>query len=219
MIAKIKHFFTFIRKEKLQSFFAFAYYVFVIAMFLEIDLPLPLDIINFIIQFIIGWYICDWLDKSFVITIEKLEKNIIKEIKKIANEILMFVPIFIISIFITSFIMVGEPANQTSIAESFFISPIFNSIMIIIIGPITEEIIFRFLPYKFIKNKTLYIIVSTVIFAAMHVVNDANPFYYIWFYMLRPLYYGYRYYETKDIWVPISLHSFNNLISILFLIL
>lgn len=91
--------------------------------------------------------------------------------------------------------------------------------MKIIIGPIIEEFIFRFLPYRFIKNKILYVIVSTVIFAGMHVLNDPNPFYYIWFYMMRPLYYGYRYHKTKDILVPISMHSLNNLFDVLLFVL
>lgn len=56
---------------------------------------------------------------------------------------------------------------------------------------------------------------SAFIFAGMHVLNDPNPFYYIWFYMMNPLYYGYRYYETQDILVPISMHSLHNLIAAL----
>ena len=131
----------------------------------------------------------------------------------------MFIPIFIITICITSFIMVGQSANQTSIDESFYEAPIFNSILAIIIGPIIEEWIFRFLPSKFINNRTLYIIVSTVIFATMHVIDDPNAFYYIWFYMMRPLYYAYRYHKTKDILVPISMHSLNNLVATLLFVI
>ena len=131
----------------------------------------------------------------------------------------MFIPILLISDCVISFIMVGQPANQTSLDKAFYEAPIFNSILSIIIGPIIEEFIFRFLPYRFIKNKTLYIIVSTVVFAAMHVVNDPNPFYYIWFYMMRPLYYGYRYHKTKDILVPLSMHSLNNLVATLLFVL
>ena len=108
--------------------------------------------------------------------------------------------------------MVGQPANQTNIEQTFLEELILNSIMAIIVGPIIEEFIFRFLPSRFIKNKILYVIVSTVVFAAMHVLDDPNPFYYIWFYIIRACYYGYSYYKTKDILVPISIHSFNNFI-------
>lgn len=224
MNTKIGRFFTFIMKEKTRNFFAFAFYVFFIVMFIEIDLPLALEIICCIVVLSITPFVCtvymsEWMDKMYERNRGKLGKNIIQEIKKIAKEILMFIPILLISDCIISFTMVGQPANQTSIEQSFYEAPIFNSIFAIIIGPIIEEFIFRFLPYRFIKNKTLYIIVSTVVFAAMHVISDPNPFYYIWFYMMRPLYYGYRYHKTKDILVPISMHSLNNLVATLLFVL
>ena len=93
--------------------------------------------------------------------------------------------------------------------------PILKSMLSIIIAPIIEEFVFRLLPHRFIKSPIIYVVISTVVFAAMHVINDPNPFYYIWFYMMGPLYYGYRYHKTKDILVPISMHSFNNLIATL----
>ena len=111
--------------------------------------------------------------------------------------------------------MVGQPENQAVLDMVFYEAPIFNSILSFIIAPIVEEFIFRFLPYRFIKNGNLYIIVSTVVFAAMHVINDSNPFYYIWFYMMKPWYYGYRYHKTRDIFVPLSMHILNNLIATL----
>lgn len=150
--------------------------------------------------------------------IEKPEKNIIKEVKKIAKEIIMSIPILLIDGLITSYIIIGESTNQTSVIESFYKSPVFSAIDVTIIAPIIEEVIFRLLPYKFIKNKGLYIIVSAVVFAAMHVISDPNPFYYIWSYMIISLYLGYRYYKTKDIRVTIAIHSFSNLIATLILI-
>lgn len=220
MNTKIGRFFTFIMKEKTRKVFAFTFYVCFIVMFMEINLPLALEIICFIFLMFITLfgctvYISEWMDKMYDKNRGKLGKNIIQEIKKIAKEILIFIPILIMTQCITSFIMVEQPANQTSLEQSFYEAPIFNSVFAIIIGPIIEEFLFRFLPYKFIKNKNLYIIVSTIVFAAMHVVNDPNPFYYIWFYMMRPLYYGYRYHKTNDILVPITMHSLNNLVATL----
>ncbi len=223
MNTKIERFFTFIMKEKTRKAFAFTFYVYFIVMLMEITLPLALEIICFIVLMFITLFGCtmymsEWIDKMYERNRGKLGKNIINEIKKIGKEILMFIPILLISYCVTSFIMVGQSANQTSLYNSFYKAPILNSILIIIIGPIMEEFIFRFLPYNFIKNRTLYIIVSAVVFAAMHVINDPNPFYYIWFYMMRPLYYGYRYHKTKDILVPFSMHSLNNLIATLLLL-
>ena len=220
MNTKIWRFFTFIMKEKTRKVFAFTFYVCFIVMSMEINLPLALEIICFIFLMFItlfGYtvYMSEWMDKMYDKNRGKLGKNIIQEIKKIAKEILIFIPILIMTQCITSFIRVEQPANQTSLEQSFYEAPIFNSVFAIIIVPIIEEFLFRFLPYKFIKNKNLYIIVSTIVFAAMHVVNDPNPFYYIWFYMMRPLYYGYRYHKTNDILVPITMHSLNNLVATL----
>lgn len=131
---------------------------------------------------------------------------------------LKFIPIWLVSCLVATLFSIGEVANEKRLHELFYEGPIFYSIYIIIIGPIIEEFIFRFLPYRFIKNKVLYIIVSSIVFATMHVLEDTNPFYHIWIYMMRPLYYGYRYHKTKDLWVTISMHSFNNLIGILSLI-
>lgn len=224
MISKIERLFTFILNPKTRKFCASISYIWLIAIFMNIDFPFVLEIICIItlviiLLFGVTLYFIEWLEKKYEQNKGKLGKNIILEIKKIGKEILMFIPILFISNCITSFIMIGKPENERYIEEVFGKSPIFYSICIIIIGPIIEEFIFRFLPARFITNKTLYIIISAVVFAAMHVVHDSNPLYYFWFYLLRPLFYGYRYYETQDIWVPISMHSFNNLTAILPLML
>jgi len=223
MNTKIERFFEFILKEKTRNFLAFVFYILFIVTLTQIGLPLILEIICSIVLLFIALlgctiYMNDWTDKLFEKTKGKLGKVIIEEFKKISKEIFMFIPILLISKCITSFILVGQPANQIAIEESFSKSPIFVSISAIIIAPIMEEFVFRLIPYRFIKNKTLYVIISSIIFAAMHVVNDTNPFYYIWFYMIRSLYYGYRYHKTKDILVPITMHSLNNLISTLLLV-
>lgn len=215
----IKRFLTFVLKENTRNFFAFIYFVTLMVWLLEIKLPRTLETIGFIFHIIImiiggTVYLTEWLDKTFEKNYGKLRKNMWEEAKKIFKEIIMFIPVMIISICISG-LFVGKPANQISIEESFKESPIFDSIICIIIGPMLEEFIFRFLPYRFIKNKPLYIVISTVIFASMHILNDPNPFYYVWLYMIRSSYYAYRYHKTHDIWVSISMHSFNNLIATL----
>ena len=218
MDTKVERFFEFIKKDKTKNSLAFAFYILFIIT-ISIDLPLILGFIcstSAIIVAILGCfiYMIDFIEKKvFEQREEKMVERIKIEVKKIIKEIVMFIPVLLISIYTISFLMVGEPINESNINESFYHAPILNSIFIIIIGPIIEEYIFRVLPYKFIKNKIAYMVVSTVVFAAMHVVSDTNPFNYIWFYMIRPFYYSYRYQKTEDIWVTISLHSFSNLIA------
>ena len=222
---KIVRFKSFLEKEKTRKFFAFLsflFYVIIISICLNFDWPFVLDVICFIFFISIGllvflFYYLNWIIKRF----ERKEnhKNILQNIKTIFREVLMFIPILIIVNLISSFIMIGKPTNQTAIYEELYKAPILYSINVILIGPIMEELIFRFLPYKFIRNEKMYIIVSSVIFAALHVVNDINPFYYIWCYLPTSLWYGYRYCKTKNILATISIHSFNNLFAIVLYLL
>lgn len=211
-------FYTFVSKEKTRKFLAFIYYALCIITLTKVNLPpavksICMYLLVIVSVFELPIYTVEWMDKI------RKENSIIKELKKIGKEILMFIPFYLISALIITFFAVDKPANQTEIESTFYKSSISKLIFVIILAPIIEEFIFRFLPAKFIKDKYLYIAVSSFIFAGMHVFGDPNPFYYIKFYIPISCYYGYRYYQTKDILVSISLHSFHNLIAMLTLIL
>lgn len=211
-------FYTFVSKEKTRKFLAFIYYALCIITLTKVNLPpavksICMYLLVIVSVFELPIYTVEWMDKI------RKENSIIKELKKIGKEILMFIPFYLISALIITFFAVDKPANQTEIESTLYKSSISKLIFVIILAPIIEEFIFRFLPAKFIKDKYLYIAVSSFIFAGMHVFGDPNPFYYIKFYIPISCYYGYRYYQTKDILVSISLHSFHNLIAMLTLIL
>ncbi|MDE5830888.1 MAG: CPBP family intramembrane metalloprotease, partial [Clostridia bacterium] len=174
-----------------------------------------LIVLTFILCPVIIIYMTIWFNEKVE---KKLGKNIIQTIKRLTKEIAMFILFLLISTFIISFIFIGKPANQTSV-DAFGATSISNMMIIIFMGPIFEEFVFRLLPYKFIKNKTLYITISAFLFAGIHVINDPNPLYYIWCYMPNALYFSYRYHKTNDLIVTISIHSLNNLLSMLPVIL
>lgn len=219
MSEKKARFFTQLEKSKAMNVAAFILYFLFIFTSIKTNLPLVLQIPITIVQlliFIVFYIIflsnlCNKLTNN----IDTLFHEIWKKIKKIVKEILMYIPFSMLSTFILSFIVVGESNNQTSVVESFNQSPIFYAIIIVIIGPILEEFIFRYLPYKFIKNKILYVIISSFIFAWMHVFDDPKAFYYILAYLPDSLYFGYRYYKTKDLAVTFSIHSFGNLVAVI----
>ena len=142
-----------------------------------------------------------------------------REIKKIIPEIKRYIPVLIISAFIYEVIIVGEPVNQIEITEMFYHNPFLYTLLLVIAGPLIEEFLCRVIPYQFIKNKVLYIVISGFVFAAGHVVGDPKASYYILAYLIESFYFGYRYYETKDIWVTFSLHSFANFIAVIPLII
>jgi len=210
----------FLKDDKTKSIFAFLFFVWSVVNFTDLPnkMPVPVRAIWFYLNIAgIGFYSKMWGDKIF----DRLEavrgnvkKVIKKEAKKIGREILLFIPIEVILGVITYNIMKGAPQNQIGLEELFWKNPISIAFLSIFIAPFIEEVTFRFLPRCFIKNGIIYVIFATVTFAAMHVIEDSNWFYYIWFYSVRPLWYSYRYYKTKDICIPIALHSFNNVVAI-----
>jgi len=218
MKVKLALFIEFLMREKVRRCIAFFSYILCIYFLVGVnDLPVVLQIIIVcILELVYMIYLPIHIVEKSVF---EQKQTRIEKTKKIVKEIIMFIPILLISYCVTNFIMIGQPVNEISLNNEFYEAPIYNSILLIIMGPIMEEYIFRYLPYKFIKNKILYVVVSTVVFAAMHVTKDPKWFYYIWFYMLRAWYYGYRYYKTKDLLVPICMHSFNNLVSTILFVL
>ncbi|MBR0428313.1 MAG: CPBP family intramembrane metalloprotease [Clostridia bacterium] len=214
MDMEMKRFIEFWKKDKNKEVVAFLFYVIYIISIIATDLPLALNIL-------IGSIICIGTALAEIKIIFYLDNKFDpkKDLKIIGKEILMYIPIWLIVSFIISFIMVGKPENQSSIEDMFFRSPAFYSLMIIVVGPITEEFVFRFLPHIFIKNQFWFILFSTIIFSAMHVVHDTKAFYYIWFYILDSWYFAYRYSRTKNLLVSIAIHSFGNLTGILMMMM
>lgn len=207
-------------KEKTKKVLSFVlYFTFVITL-IGLDLPIIVKFIITLIQLstitiFSSAYLTLWLNKMND-KIESLSKVVWIEFKKILKEIILFfIIITIISGYLLSFFISGNSENQIRVINEFYQSPILSFITAVILAPIAEEFIFRYLPYQFISNKKLYVIIASIIFASLHVINDANAFYYIWPYMIRSFYYSWRYYKTKDILVTISIHSFNNFLSIL----
>ena len=210
----------FMTEGKKRSLLAFILYFLIvieaIGTFLDISIPgllwiiiTIIMIVTFSLGLIMDCEVC-WNKKDKETEDEQL-------LRKIVNEILRFIPVWLASVIIGSILInfFGEPTNQIRIEEEFEGLSLFYLIDMVICTPIIEEYLFRFLPHKFIKNQVLYIIISSIVFAGMHVVDDPNAFCHIWIYMIRPIYYAYRYYKTQDIRVTISFHAFNNLISTL----
>lgn len=220
MNSKLERICAFLISEKGKDISAFIFYVLFVISLMELNLPLFLQIIIFIVGAIMfsvfySVYLC-----KITLTFTGVSfKKIFTKLKKIILEIIAFYIFLKITGFLQSYLLTGIPQNQVSIESTFYNDILVNSISIIILGPIIEEIIFRYLPFRFIKNAILYVLISSVIFAAMHVINYPNALYFIWFYLPNSLYYGYRYCKTKDLLVTISLHCFNNLIATLPLIL
>ena len=111
--------------------------------------------------------------------------------------------------------LVGNIPTNQAILTSW---PIYiTALLAIIIAPIIEELMFRGFIRKFIRNDILFVIISTLIFGALHVtVSDSiEQFLFIIPYSLLGLAFSLNYVRTKNIASNIFLHSAWNSIGVI----
>ena len=87
--------------------------------------------------------------------------------------------------------------------------------------PITEELLFRSLLNKDIKNKQLLIVLSSILFAGVHVIgNGFNLITLINFipYFIIGMYLGFLYRKTNNIVINIIMHLLINIIGVVMIL-
>ena len=92
----------------------------------------------------------------------------------------------------------------------------------IIYAPIVEEIIFRGVIRRFIKNNILFIIISALVFGVLHTIGESsilNIFVMALPYSVLGAYLAYVYTKTNNIFTSITSHAIINSISSLFMVL
>ena len=114
--------------------------------------------------------------------------------------------------------------NENIVRETFKVSPIYTYISAVLLAPILEETLFRFNLKKIIDEKGSFIILSGVLFAAMHIVGSFTTWYdllYIIPYSSLGIAFAYMYYDSKNIFVSTMFHLLHNgiLMSLQFLLL
>jgi len=103
---------------------------------------------------------------------------------------------------------IGSPAAW--VAQQFFeVFPIGVFISAVIAAPIWEEIAFRMAGKNIIKNKFLFVVITTFLFVFIH----TGPFYLDrgFMYAFAGVGYAIIYLVTKDIRIAIGVHFLNNL--------
>jgi len=124
--------------------------------------------------------------------------------------------IMLVSNIIISMI-VGDIANNEEMNRSLLMStPIYAITAMVIIAPITEELIFRLSPRKAFNKKIPYLIYSGLFFGAMHLLSSTS-----WLEVLYVIPYGAlgyffakAFYETDNIFSSISVHMIHNLVAV-----
>ena len=149
-------------------------------------------------------------------------KNFKKDYKKIMDislkNWLLGLALMLVSNIIISLI-VGNIANNEEMNRSLLMStPIYAIIAMVIIAPITEEIIFRLSPRKAFTRKIPYMIYSALFFGAMHLLSSTSwlEILYVIPYGALGYFFAKSFYETDNIFSSISTHIIHNTIAVAF---
>lgn len=137
--------------------------------------------------------------------------------------IMMYLTILVVNPIISYLTQSDQSQNQALIVESLKVNPIFIILSAVIMAPLVEEIVFRGVLYRKIRNANRYMIaiaVSAVSFGLMHVLQsilERNfidlPFIIV--YVILGVFFTKIYEETGKLSNAIILHFINNVIGIL----
>jgi membrane protease YdiL (CAAX protease family) len=148
-------------------------------------------------------------------------KNV--DLKKILiTYIMMYVSVLVISVVLTYVAQSDQSQNQVLIIEAMKINPTFVILSAVIMAPLVEEIVFRGVLYRKLRNVNRYgiaIAVSAISFGLMHVLQsilEQNfidlPFVVV--YIVLGLFFTKIYEETGKLSNAIILHFINNAVGI-----
>ena len=121
------------------------------------------------------------------------------------------------NIIIINITSINNSTNQEYITNLLGKYPLYTIIATILIAPITEELMFRLNIRKIFKSDKLFIIMSGLIFGALHltVATSFKELLFIIPYSIPGIIFAYTLTKSKNIFVPISLHTMHNTLMIL----
>lgn len=162
-----------------------------------------------------------WKRKFLIEDIKSLKKDVKGKTRHI---ILMYILFYSLTL-LTNYIIykyVGNIAdNESILRESLLNSPVLMGVSLAFLGPIMEELIFRY-PYQNIKtNKTIKFIIYTLVFALFHIFSATSiqGILFLIPYTFLSLSITYSYYKTDNIYTSMFFHIINNTISVLAIII
>ncbi|MFA6627679.1 MAG: type II CAAX endopeptidase family protein [Bacilli bacterium] len=138
----------------------------------------------------------------------------------VGGMISMFILLAVLNVIYTFFGIEGDSANQQILIEATNSkAKPFMFFMIVIAAPFIEEMIFRKFIFGFCEktmklSKWWAFAISTIAFAAVHVMTDVDSFIFIFQYLVLSGVISLSYVlSKKNIFVPMGIHFINNLIS------
>lgn len=121
--------------------------------------------------------------------------------------------------------------NESQNREILTAMPIYAITTMCIIGPFIEELVFRAAFHKAFNNKYSFAIVTSLIFASLHVLNgfevltlsnmleNWTQFLFLLPYGSLAFFFAFAYYETDNIFTSTIAHCFHNTLSVLAILL
>ncbi len=97
--------------------------------------------------------------------------------------------------------------------------PISMILTIVFLGPFVEEIVFRLAIFKIVPHVVPAVLLSTFVFAGIHIDFGSEPFYLILSYIPAGVALSLSYYFSKNIFVTIATHVGMNAIAVMFMII
>lgn len=154
-------------------------------------------------------------------------KELLKDLKEIKNNFKKFLPIilkyslscFIIMILLNYIIQLSiktlptnELNNRTLLENNLFLSLLY----LLLIAPCLEEYIFRF-SFKNIKNSKVYIILTSLLFASLHILSSTNFPEYIYIIPYFVIGFGFSniYNKTKNYYASLLGHIIHNILCVI----
>ena len=164
----------------------------------------------------------------FIFINKKELKNNIKDFK--FNKLKTTINIFIIGIglmllsnYIINYLIIpnGISNNELGNRNMLLNNKIIYSILLSLIIPFLEEIVFRLNFKKIIKNKYVYLFLTSIIFSLLHNISDTKiiELLYIIPYFILGYTLGLIYYKTDNIIYSLLAHIFNNTFVVILLLI
>jgi uncharacterized protein len=145
------------------------------------------------------------------------KKNWLKYLKKTIWIWLIGFGLMLLSNYLIQKFGITSPTNETLVRlqiKNFFVYSIISTCLL---GPILEELTFR-LGFNNIENKYIYLIVTSLLFAFIH-ISGMNELIYLISYGILGLTYGITYLRCNNIFASIVIHIIHNSITFILLLI
>jgi len=128
----------------------------------------------------------------------------------------------IIANYVINFLILdGISPNESANREIIRMYPFYSLLSMGLIGPFSEEVLFR-LNFKVIKERVLYLSLSSVSFGLMHILfsfTEISDILYIVPYTILGLSFGTIFYKTQNVIASTFAHIVHNTLSIMIILL